>query len=187
MFDFIDLRTSFVIFHLFAVILGAGSAFMTDVIFMYSAKDKVLDKKEFQFVSLGSKMVWFGILLIILSGALLFILAPERLIESTKFQAKMTIIAILIINGIVFHKIHLPFLKTQIDKKLTTSKEFIKRSKGLFVSGAISTTSWLSALLLGVLWGIPYPYWIIMSVYLLLVLIAVLFSFLARIMFLKIN
>jgi len=185
MFDFLDIKTIFVIFHLFGVILGAGAAFMTDSMFMYSTKDKKLSRQEVNFISLGSKMVWIGIFVIIISGTALFFLDPERLIASTKFQAKLTIVSILLINGIIFHKYHLPFLRRLLSVDLLNSKEFLGRSNFLFISGAISVVSWLVVLALGAISSIPYPYWMIMMVYFIVLAVAITFSFVVKKVFFK--
>lgn len=180
-----DLKTIFVIIHLLGTAAGAGGAFVTDLMFTYSTKDKILDEKEINFISLGSRAVWIGIFIIVLSGIALFALNPERYLASAKFQAKMTIVAILLVNGVIFHKKHLPLLRSQIGKNLLASEEFVKKSAGLYLSGAISITSWISAFALGALHSLPYSYFTIIAVYLLILAIAAISSQFARKMFLR--
>lgn len=184
MFDFIELKTIFIIFHLLGVVLGMGAAFMTDLMFVRSAKDKVIDTKELSFISLGSKTVWVGLFVIIISGAMLFYLDAERYLNSSKFLTKMVVVLVLTINGLFFHFKHLPFLRSQVDKNLGLSDKFIGKSKGLFVSGGISSASWVTALILGVFRGIPYSFQTLTSVYVIILVFAMLGAFVARHMFL---
>ena len=187
MFDFVELKTIFVIFHLVGVVLGMGAALMTDIMFIKGAKNKILNAEEISFISLGSRTVWVGLFLIIFSGVTLFSLNPDGYLNSSKFLTKMLVAAVLTINGAIFHFKHLPFLRAQVDKDLTISGEFRKKSIGLFISGAVSSTSWFAALILGMLRKVPYEFKIIASVYFLILLGAILAAFLARRMFLKNN
>ncbi|MEX0933471.1 MAG: hypothetical protein WDZ74_01825 [Candidatus Paceibacterota bacterium] len=165
MFEFITLKIVYVTLHVFGVAIGAGAAYMNDIIFMSSMKDRVLSSVEIRILSLLSKVVWFGLGLLVVSGILLFLLDPVTYSVSTKFLAKMTIVAVLLINGVVFHRAHLPLLKSIENKVLTNYSRFQKGSSLLVVSGAISIVSWSFAILFGVLRVIPYSYVTIMSVY----------------------
>lgn len=173
MFDFVNIKTIFLIAHLFGVVFGMGAAFMTDIMFLKSVKDKILSPEELSFLSLGSKVVWAGLSIIILSGIGLFYLDPENYLNSSKFLTKMFIVLVLTINGIFFHFKHLPLLYRQALKKLPESEEFLRKSSFLFVSGAISSISWISTLILGVFRGIPYEFGVLVSVYLVVILFGV--------------
>jgi len=183
--EFINLENIFTVLHLIGVILGMGAAFMTDIMFINSTKDKVLTNGEISFIALGSRTVWMGLFLIIISGLVLFFLEPAKYLESSKFLSKMTVVGVLTINGLFFHFKHLPFLKSQVDVNLTKSQEFISNSKWLFISGAISTTSWLAALVLGSLRRIPFELDTILICYTVLLLVAIPFSLVFRKIFLK--
>ncbi|MEX0910080.1 MAG: hypothetical protein WDZ75_02165, partial [Candidatus Paceibacterota bacterium] len=153
--------------------IGAGGAYMSDVLFVSSLKDNILSRAVFGMLSIASKVVWVGLALLVLSGTLLFFLSPEAYASSTKFLAKMTIVGIIILNGIVFHFKHLPLVKSTENRPLFSNKEFKKGAPLLVASGAISMVSWTFAIIFGVLRSIPYSYLTIMSVYLLIVLFAV--------------
>jgi hypothetical protein len=156
MFDFLDIKTLFTIGHLFGVALGAGGAFMSDLMYMRATKDKVINQTELTFLKLGSTMVWIGLGLLILSGALLYSLDPVGYLASSKFITKMIIVVIITINGVIFHFIHTPVLGRTVGKEMHTSNEFQKRSFAIYMSGAISMVSWSAAIVLGALRGIPY-------------------------------
>ncbi|MBI4138082.1 MAG: hypothetical protein HY482_00610 [Candidatus Wildermuthbacteria bacterium] len=162
---FLDWYTVFVIMHLIGVTLGAGGAFVSDVMFFASVKDKKISYSELRFLKLGGKVVIVGLCVLVVSGVLLFSLDPARYMESSKFLAKMTIVAVLILNGVLFHAVHMPMLNRLEANPLPTSAEFFKKSSLFVASGAISLVSWLFALSLGAISSIPYPYWMIMAVY----------------------
>lgn len=173
MFEFITLKTVYVALHIFGVAIGAGAAYMSDIIFLSSMKDRVLSSVEIRILSLLSKFVWLGLGLLVVSGVLLFLLDPVTYSASTKFLAKMSIVGVLLVNGIIFHRSHLPLIKSTENKVLTDHPGFQKGSSFLVISGAVSIVSWSFAIFFGVLRGIPYSYVTIMSVYLGVVLVAI--------------
>lgn len=172
MFDFIDTKTAFTLVHLLGVALGAGGAYMSDIMFFTSIKDVVLTKTEIKFMRIGSTMVWIGLALLILSGIGLFSTNVAGYLASSKFLAKMSIVLILTINGIVFHASHIPRIHRHAGHHLPSSDEFMRARPLLLTSGAISITSWTFALMLGGLKSVPYPYHIIMLFYMIVVLFA---------------
>jgi hypothetical protein len=171
--DWIDTKTFYTLLHLFGVTLGAGGSFMSDVLFISTTKDKILDKSEFAILKMGSTVTWVGLFLLVISGALLFSLNPEGYLASDKFILKMIIVGIIAINGAIFHFVHTPRLEKLIGKNLAQSEIFKKYSRSMYYSGALSIVSWVSALILGGLRMIPVTVLIGLSIYLLLVGVAV--------------
>lgn len=176
----LDLKTIFTIFHLLGIAIGVGGAFASDLIFLTSIKDKKITFTEFRFISIGGKMVWTGVFILIISGTLLFILDPVRLLVSSKFQAKMTIIAVIILNGIIFHVLHIPKIKRHRNEHLPSSDEFIRNRALIGAGGAISMVSWLSALVLGGWRGFPFSYTQTITVYIAMIIFAIIISYLVR-------
>lgn len=171
--DWIDIKTCYVLLHLLGVTLGAGGSFMSDVLFVTTTKDKILDTSEFTILKKGSTVTWIGLFLLIISGALLVSLDPQFYFASDKFILKMIIVGILSLNGIIFHFIHTPRLANLVGKHLGTSVEFKKYSKSMYYSGALSIVSWVSALILGGLRMIPVSVAVGLSIYAGLVLVAI--------------
>jgi hypothetical protein len=154
-----------VISHLFGVAVGAGGAYVSDALFFASIKDRKLESVELRLMKVASLLVWTGLGLLLLSGTLLALTDPAKYLVSTKFQAKMTIIVILTINGIIFHLHHIPFLDGILNKHLSIISKTRFRRSSLLVSGVISFTSWTSALILGSLPTLPLSYITIMAIY----------------------
>jgi hypothetical protein len=172
------LQTGYLILHLLGIAVGAGAAFTSDFIFLACIQDKKVSKDEFNILESASKAVWLGFILIIFSGIGLFSLDASTLLDSSKFLAKMTIIFIILINGMIFSIKHLPEIKSRIGKPFFGRR---KVSKGeysfLFVGGVISLVSWVYAIILGVFSYLPFSYPIIMSSYLLALIIASLVAY----------
>lgn len=168
-----EIKAVLTIIHLLGVVFGAGGAIASDFMFFKSLKDMKISKTEMGFLTLGSKMVWIGLIIIIVSGGLIFNLDPDHYINSSKFLAKMTIVGIILLNGILLHVKLIPHLKRHLGKKLPLSPEFQKDQPVLFASGAVSITSWIGALVLGTLHQVPLAYEQIMGIYLLVLTIAI--------------
>lgn len=162
------------ILHVFGVALGAGGAFLSDIMFFSSVKDEKISETEMRFLSIGSKAVWIGISILIFSGIAIVLMNPGFL-ESSKFWAKMTIVMIIIANGLFFRQYHIPRLSRHVEMHFPSSDEFIRKTPLLLVSGVVSGVSWVSALVLGVMHGVPYSYWQIIGVYLLLLVLGIIF------------
>lgn len=180
MFEFIETKTALLIIHIFGAILGAGGAFLSDGMFMLSVKDGRVNKTEMRFLALGSVFVSLGLLILVLSGVGLFLLDPSHYLVSDKFLAKMTVVGILIVNGILFHTLHIPLLRKFMGQKLDESRAFMKRSSRVILSGAVSLVSWTFAVILGMIKIIPYDYGVIMGVYLVVLACGVVAAFLMK-------
>lgn len=162
----LSIRQLLVVVHLIGLGFGFGGALASDFMFVHALRDWKIDKTEFGFLKLASRMVWIGVVVLFLSGLIMFLAAPAAYLASGKFMAKMTVVVILVINGFIFHYQHIPLLGNTSGQHLPTSREFIAKSRSLFVSGAISMVSWFTALVLGALRGVPYSYVTIMLIYL---------------------
>lgn len=183
--DWIDSKTIFTLLHLLGVTLGAGGSFMSDVIFISTTKDKILDASEFNILKKGSKVTWVGLFLLIISGALLFSLDPQSYLASDKFILKMIIVGIIAINGVVFHFIHTPRLQKLVGTNLAGSVSFKKCSRSMYYSGAISVVSWVSALILGGLRMIPVSVSLGLVIYIGLIVVAIIGAEIKRKQYLK--
>jgi len=171
-----EIITVFIIVHLIGVVLGAGAAYTSDIVFLASTRDGIITQREFRILERGSRMVWLGLLIIVLSGLALFILDPLHYISSSKFLVKMTIVAVLIINGYFFHVLHIPLLKSRVGKRLASMADFNRARQWLLASGAISFVSWTGAIILGFMRSISYSYLAGATLYAIVVLAAITIS-----------
>lgn len=164
------------ILHLIGVAMGVGGAITTDATFLRSIWDRQITAGQLKLIEVISKVVISGLVLLVLSGISLLALNPHYLSlsdGSSLFWVKMTIVAILSVNGYVFHKKILPMLRRHADKNLD-SPETRSKLWLLALTGGLSGISWFTVLVLGVLMqAIDFPYLFILNLYLLLVLGAV--------------
>jgi hypothetical protein len=165
---FENIKLPATITHVISVIFGMGSALISDILFTFYSKDKKLNETEINTLSILSKVVQFSLIFIFLSGAILFLSDINKYLESSKFLSKMTILAVLLINGY--------FLNNYIWRNLLKKDFFISNKnrtvrRFAFVAGAISVVSWLSVCVLGILNSIELKYIEIMIVYIIIVAI----------------
>lgn len=172
MFDFIDTKTVYTIIHVFGAIIGAGGAFVSDGMFFDTVKDGQVAKRELEFMKLGGKFVWLGLSILFVSGILLVSTDPSTYLASHKFLVKVTIVGIIVLNGIIFHTIHIPHIRNHLGIKLSESVTFLKKSSFIMMSGALSFVSWVFTVILGSLRHVPYQYTEILSVYVVCVALA---------------
>lgn len=155
--------------HVIAVVFGMGGALMSDLLFSFFSKAKKLNDTQISTLSILSKVVLFGLIVIILSGMAIFLSDPVKYMNSAKFLAKMSILLILLINGYVLNKVVWPHVSSQ---EFFISKKSKLRQLA-FACGAISVISWLSTCTLGVLNRVSLSYFNIMSIYLIILLFGI--------------
>ena len=158
---FENIKTPMTVVHVVSVVFGMGAAFMTDVLFTFYGNDKKLSPTEIKTLRILSKVVWWGLIMIILSGLGLFLSDITKYLHSVKFIAKMSILGVLLLNGYILHTyIWHHVLKQQF---LGPARSPIR--KIAFVCGAVSMISWVSVCALGVLDTVTFPYAMIMTGY----------------------
>ena len=164
--------------HLAGVILGFGGALISDILFFKFLKDLKVTKNEVSILHALSKIIWFGIGIIVLSGFFLFLSDIERYSQSAKFLTKMAVVALIIVNGAVLNFAVTPKLTSITfgdSKGLKDAK--LNRIRSLaFASGAVSITSWWTAFILGLMHKSPAPFHIILATYLFILAGAILGS-----------
>ncbi len=164
---FQSIKAPLAVVHVLGVVLGMGGALVSDVLFSVFAKDKNLNETEISTLSILSKIVFYSLILISISGIAIFLSDVEKYLDSAKFLAKMSILFVLLVNGYFLNKYIWPHL---LNKDFFVSKEEQNTRRLSFVCGAISVISWLSVLTLGVFNRLDMSYSLIMSLYLAILL-----------------
>lgn len=149
---FVESKTLFTVAHVLTVVVGMGTAIVSDLLFNFYTTDRVLDKREGKSLEFLSNIVWISLVFIILSGVGLFFSDPSKYLASSKFISKMSIMVILLANGVFLSKFVSPHF---YDKGLLKFKSARTIRQVAFVSGAISISSWFIVCILGVLKSIP--------------------------------
>ncbi len=174
---FSDIKIPMAVIHVISVVLGMGAALMSDVLFTFYGNDKKLSSMEIKTLKVLSNIVWIGLVIISMSGLGLFLSDIPKYIHSVKFLAKMSILAILLVNGYVLHKY---IWKHIIARNFLVSKEKSHIRKFAFACGAISVLSWITICSLGVLDKVSISYGVLMAGYGVLIIGGVLVALLVE-------
>lgn len=174
------LKTGLRILHFIGLALGLGAATVLDLMIVrFFIKGKVTPEHWAVF-HFGSKIVNWGLILLWVTGIGFMTyygyFEPIKL-GNEKVWAKMTIVAILTINGAFIHAVILPKVKMQIGRSLMEGMSTKQRSTFL-ISGAVSATSWYVPLMLGALPQLNFvvPMTVILTAYGLLLAAAIIIS-----------
>lgn len=165
--------------HLVGVVIGLGAATVSDLLFVKSLKDEKITPGEENLLSAGSLLVWVGIGIMVLSGAVMFWMNWAVLTSQSRMLAHVSIAAVIIVNGLWLNIAIAPKLE-----KLSRHREeegevlsaYLKVRKIAFVSGAVSFSSWWSVFALGIARRFvfsPPSYFEYMGLYLLIAIVAV--------------
>jgi hypothetical protein len=154
--------------HILGVALGVGGATVSDFLFFRSLRDRKISPDEFALLQATSRIVMVGIVLLVFSGVGLLWLryvGVGTLPSSGTFYAKMTMVLVIVVNGIVFHRFAFPILRRAVGHDLSQTPEFYDNLSRLSVIGAISIVSWYGSMILGGLRMMVFPYSVVMAVY----------------------
>ncbi len=150
------------IIHLLGVVLGVGSATITDILFFKFVKDKHITGREAKLMDTLSKIIWISLIILIVSGFALYFNSMDRLNESGKFLTKTVGLLVLTINGLILGYFIRPKL-TKIDFSNNGVSRFglshlVNRRMRIWatVCGAISISSWYFIFILGGLRGVTF-------------------------------
>jgi uncharacterized membrane protein len=165
------------VIHGMSVVAGFGGAIVTDMLFFRFLKDLRISTAESAIMSHVSQLIWAAIAGIVLSGIGLVITAWPFILLLPKFQAKMLIVAIIITNGALLHFIIRPKLSDMFFGELKAGEPRARLIRRLaFALGAISSSSWLSAFILGSLDALPLSFPVIAGSYSAILLAAIIGS-----------
>ena len=168
----------FVIFHVLGVSLGLGSVIIVDIFFYKFLEDSSISKWEADIMHVLSQVIWCALAILVITGLCFYIANWQELNQSPKFLVKMIAVLVIIVNGALLNLLVTPnLMKIPFDKKDTNKTGGAHYLRKLaFALGAISMTSWLSAFLLGMLRGLQVEFLSLLSVYIGVVIIAVISS-----------
>lgn len=171
----------FVIVHVVAFALGAGGALLADVFLYRFLRDLRISDYELSILMLFSQIVWFALGLIIISGLGLFLVDPSGYLSLPQFLTKLTIVGVIVVNGIVLNMWVTPRLtKVHFGKMDDQQSQYRRFRHIMFGLGSFSAVSWLSAITLGLLSSrgiqLPFSYPELLGLYIALLVIAVISS-----------
>ncbi len=167
--------------HLVGFALGLGGATISDVMFFRALRKKQLTDDTYSTLNTLSRIIWIGLGLLILSGLTIFALIYSEqghlsLLASPRWQAKLILVGVVLINGFVFKMRIFPFLKNLIGQPLSLGNIGTK-IWALVISGTISILSWYSILIISLLpRTFRPPLFQFLGVYVILLVVGILMS-----------
>jgi uncharacterized membrane protein len=174
----LEYKTIIVILHALAAALGVGTVLVTDIFFMKFLKDYRISQGESEILDTLSQVVWFALGMLILTGIALFIPASAELLLKTKFLAKVVIVGVVVVNGVLLNLLIAPkLIKISFGEILVKESGQMHHLRRLaFAFGAVSIVSWLATFILGSLRALPFSTLEILLGYMGIILIAVIGS-----------
>lgn len=161
--------------HLLGASIGVGGATVTDILFFKFLKDYRISESEAEVMKTISSAIWIGLALIVISGIFLFAIKPDMLLATPKFVVKMIGVLVIIVNGYFLNVVVQPRL---IQMRFTNTDEVVPHTgarfrRTAFALGAISITSWYVIFILGALRGLMINFWLLLSMYVVLIALAI--------------
>lgn len=154
--------------HAIGAAIGVGAATASDTVFMASIRNRRITHDQFLLIVRSSHVVLGGLSLLVITGIILLLLNPD-LWGMAHFMAKMTVVILLMINGLVFHARVIPMLKgylhTTMPKHIIAARQWL-----LAITGATSVVCWFSALIIALLGPLGFTYQAYMIVIVLLII-----------------
>jgi len=144
------------ILHAIAAAIALGGTLLSDVFFFNFARNYTISNAEDRVLRILSSTLWFALVGIIISGIGLYLSAPDVYNDSAKFIAKMILVVVVILNGIVLNVLVAPRLKMiAFDKELDQKNDVAWLRQLAFASGFVSLSTWLIIFILGSVARIP--------------------------------
>lgn len=133
-------------FHLLGLVLGLGGTLILDILIFHFLWNFKIHKAEAVIMHLISQLVIIGLILLLVTGAAIYLTDQQQYIYSGRFLMKMTAVLVLTVNGIVLNFYVMPKIeKLSLLKEEQKKRQPLKRTA--FAIGAVSMISWLAAFL----------------------------------------
>lgn len=168
------IRTALRVIHFGGLVLGLGAATLLDLIIARFILLRGISSEHVYVVDFSSKVVTIGLGLLWVSGIGFLVhygfFEPAKL-QNPKVWAKIAIVAVLSVNGLLVHYFVLPRIRNQVGKRLLDGLSPSDVSLVL-LTGTVSVISWYVPLLLGAVPQLNYvvPAEMILSGYALLLI-----------------
>ena len=168
------IRTGLRVVHFCGLVLGVGAATLLDLIIARFILMRGISFEHVYVVDFSSKIVTIGLGLLWISGIGFLIhygvFEPAKL-QNPKIWAKIAIVAVLSVNGLLLHYFVLPRIRNQVGKRLLDGLSPFDCSL-VFLAGTVSVISWYVPLILGAIPQLNYvvPAEVILSSYALLLI-----------------
>lgn len=144
--------------HLIGVVLGVGTATVSDLLFFRFLRDGHISPREAQMLQALHPLLWSALGMLFVSGAFLVAQDPSGYFALPKFQLKLIVVVVIALNGVLLHYVVSPRLRRihfGPSRSHRRADELHRIRRIAFSCGAVSITSWYTAVFLGMLRTIP--------------------------------
>jgi hypothetical protein len=157
------------LFHLLGLVMGFGGALFLDLTIFTRGIVRPISAYTIHQTEVLSRVVTWGLVVLWATGIALIWMntldKPEYL-TNQKLWAKIAIVGLLTVNGVLIHHRILPYLKAGLGQRLFDG---MKRSTlaAFTLAGSISFVSWTTPFILGKASELNYvtPMWLILAVF----------------------
>ncbi len=155
---FTQIKPVIIVVHALAAAVGLGAVVVTDTLFFNFLKNFKISQKEDSVLQMVSGIIWIAIVLLALTGTMLYLSGPLGYLAKSKFVVKVIIFGVIVLNGVILNWVLTPYLKKisfgPVLKEPSFKIRFLRRLA--FASGAVSIISWLTVFILGSVRSIPF-------------------------------
>lgn len=145
-------HTPLLILHLMGLAFGIGASTILDLRMLRLLCGRPVADQDLAFAVVLSTFVRIGLLLLLISGLgfllQLWLVRPD-LLSNPKLHAKLAIVGVLVVNGLLIEAIALPLLRRQCGRPLFDGVSY-RTQVAVLAMGVVSATSWYLPFLLGV-------------------------------------
>ena len=159
--------------HLFGLALGMGGASTIDSIFLVACRRKRVTPELVNVIHAAAGLVAAAMVLLAVSGGAFFLVGAE---PSPKFWAKLIIVGIACLNGLVAHQLIFPLIEQACETGNGSLSFRPWPARLAAATAAISGVSWSAAMILGSWHGLKLGMTPILAAYGVILFGAIVFS-----------
>lgn len=137
--------------HMLGLALGLGAATLLDLVILRFLVRGKISLDHFNLIHFATRIVTAGLVMLWISGAcflLHYALFDPAKLANGKIYAKIAIVLILTLNGVLIHRSILPAIRARVGRSLLDGMPPLQRL-AVLSAGAISGVSWYVPLALG--------------------------------------
>jgi len=150
-----DAREYTLTLHLLGMVLGLGGTTIIDFMIFHFMRNYKISSQEAVIMHLISQIIIVGLIFLIISGVAIFLTDIDGYLASDRFMMKMTVLLVVILNGIVLNLYIAPYMEKISLRAPDLNKDLVFK-KISFAVGAISMVSWYSAFFLAMVKDLSY-------------------------------
>lgn len=142
--------------HILFAVVAVGTVAMNAILFLYAKFTKLnqrfnAEERYLTFTPVISSTIWVSLILLSVTGVLLFLEQPEFYAASEKFHLKMILVLVLFVEGVLMSLMMPPRLHKEHHELVPQ-----RVHEGIMMLGIVSIVTWYGAFFLG--WTKTFPW-----------------------------